>query len=191
MILRIFAKSEGCGDFTAKRFVKRNALQNLCLRPPAEVSFFSSKIKCFLKGSVCLKEDEQRKIIINFRVTKAEKKQLQEKAEQARMSLTDYILSLSENKKITVAENIPQLLLEITRIGTNINQIAHIGNSQRFVYREQLEEVIRLMNDVKSDMQKILSEIYKYDEHTFQSLEKKIDLLIGRIDRLEDKNGYL
>ena len=144
-----------------------------------------------MKGSVCLKEDEQRKIIINFRVTKAEKKQLQEKAEQARMSLTDYILSLSENKKITVAENIPQLLLEITRIGTNINQIAHIGNSQRFVYREQLEEVIRLMNDVKSDMQKILSEIYNHDEHTFQSLEKKIDLLIGRIDRLEDKNGYL
>lgn len=126
-----------------------------------------------------------------IRLTPSEKEEIIKKAEQARMTISGYILSLSENKKIMVAENIPQLLLEITRIGTNINQIAHIGNSQRFVYREQLEEVIRLMNDVKSDMQKILSEIYNHDEHTFQSLEKKIDLLIGRIDRLEDKNGYL
>lgn len=187
MILRIFAKFKGCGDFTAKRFVKRNALQNLCLRPPAEVRFFSSKIRCFLKGSVCLKEDEQRKIIINFRVTKAEKKQLQEKAEQAHMSLTDYILSLSENKKITVAEKIPQLLLEITRIGTNINQIAHTGNSQKFVYREQLEEVIRLMNDVKSCMQKILLEIYDHDEHTLKGIERKTDLLERKIDLLIER----
>lgn len=134
-----------------------------------------------------MNDDEKKNTQILLRVTPSEKKKLQKKAEQVHMSLSGYILSLSENKRIVVAENIPQLLLEITRIGTNINQIAHVGNSQKFVYREQLEEVIRLMNDVKSDMQKILSEIYNHDEHTFQSLEKKIDLLIGRIDRLEDK----
>ena len=140
---------------------------------------------------------------LEIRLSPTEKEKILTKAEQAHMTVSGYIIALSENKKITVAENIPQLLLEITRIGTNINQIAHIGNSQRFVYREQLEEVIRLMNDVKSDMQKILSEIYNQDEHTLKDIERKIDLLdehtlksIERkidliVERTENKNGSL
>lgn len=150
-----------------------------------------------------MSDDEKKNTQILIRVTPSEKKKIQEKAEQARMTVSSYIIALSENKKITVAENIPQLLLEITRIGTNINQIAHTGNSQKFVYREQLEEVIRLLNDVKTDMQKILSEIYNQDEHTLKDIERKIDLLdehtlksIERkidliVERTENKNGSL
>lgn len=70
------------------------------------------------------------------------------------MSISSYIIALSENKKITVAENIPELLLEITRIGTNINQIAHIGNSQKYVNKQQLDEVLNLLEDIESIMQK-------------------------------------
>ena len=77
--------------------------------------------------------DNGKKVLINFRISLEEKKKLQAKAKQAHMSISSYIIALSENKKITVAENIPELLLEITRIGTNINQIAHIGNSQKYV----------------------------------------------------------
>ncbi len=99
------------------------------------------------------------------------------------MSLSSYIIALSENKKITVADNIPQLLLEITRTGTNINQNAHIGNSQKYVSKQQLDEVLKLLDDVKSIMQKILSELYNEDEHTFKSLERKIDMLIEKVDK--------
>lgn len=101
------------------------------------------------------------------------------------MSISSYIIALSENKKITVAENIPELLLEITRIGTNINQIAHIGNSQKYVNKQQLDEVLNLLEDIESIMQKILSEIFNEDEHTFRSLERKIDMLLEKVD----KNG--
>lgn len=125
--------------------------------------------------------EELRNSRIEVRVTKTEKKKLQKKAELAHMSLSSYIIALSEDKKITVAENIPQLLLEITRIGTNINQIAHIGNSQKYVNKQQLDEVLKLMDDVKSIMQKILSELYNEDEHTFKSLERKIDMLIEKV----------
>lgn len=127
--------------------------------------------------------DNGKKVLINFRISLEEKKKLQAKAKQAHMSISSYIIALSENKKITVAENIPELLLEITRIGTNINQIAHIGNSQKYVSKQQLDEIINLLEDVKSLMQKILSEIYNEDEHTFRSLERKIDMLLEKVDK--------
>lgn len=127
--------------------------------------------------------DNGKKVLINFRISLEEKKKLQAKAKQAHMSISSYIIALSENKKITVAENIPELLLEITRIGTNINQIAHIGNSQKYVNKQQLDEIANLLEDVKSIMQKILSEIYNEDEHTFRSLEKKIDKLLEKVDK--------
>lgn len=129
--------------------------------------------------------DNGRKVLINFRISLEEKKKLQAKAKQAHMSISSYIIALSENKKITVAENILELLLEITRIGTNINQIAHIGNSQKYVNKQQLDEVLNLLEDIESIMQKILSEIFNEDEHTFRSLERKIDMLLEKVD----KNG--
>ena len=129
--------------------------------------------------------DNGKKVLINFRISLEEKKKLQAKAKQAHMSISSYIIALSENKKITVAENIPELFLEITRIGTNINQIAHIGNSQKYVNKQQLDEVLNLLEDIESIMQKILSEIFNEDEHTFRSLERKIDMLLEKVD----KNG--
>ena len=129
--------------------------------------------------------DNGKKVLINFRISLEEKKKLQAKAKQAHMRISSYIIALSENKKITVAENIPELLLEITRIGTNINQIAHIGNSQKYVNKQQLDEVLNLLEDIESIMQKILSEIFNEDEHTFRSLERKIDMLLEKVD----KNG--
>lgn len=129
--------------------------------------------------------DNGKKVLINFRISLEEKKKLQAKTKQAHMSISSYIIALSENKKITVAENIPELLLEITRIGTNINQIAHIGNSQKYVNKQQLDEVLNLLEDIESIMQKILSEIFNEDEHTFRSLERKIDMLLEKVD----KNG--
>lgn len=127
--------------------------------------------------------EEKKNCQLHFRLTSSELRKLQKKAETAHMSISGYIMALSENKKITVAENIPELLLEITRIGTNINQIAHIGNSQKYVSKQQLDEVSDLLEDVKSIMQKILSEIYNEDEHTFRSLERKIDMLIEKVDK--------
>lgn len=127
--------------------------------------------------------ENNRKVLVNFRLSLEQKQKLQAKAEQAHMSLSSYIITLSENKKITVAENLPELLLEITRIGTNINQIAHIGNSQKYVNKQQLDEVASLLEDVKSIMQKILSEVFNEDEHTFRSLERKIDMLLEKVDK--------
>ena len=129
------------------------------------------------------KENKSETIFI--RVTPKEKENLKAKAELANLSVSHYIVALSEERKLVVNEKIPNLLLEITRIGTNINQIAHVANSQKFVTTKQLDEVIKLMGDVSIYMQKILSEIYNSDEHNFKTLERKIDMLIERTE----KNG--
>lgn len=127
--------------------------------------------------------EEKKSCRVYLRVTPSELNELQKKAKQAHMSVSSYIVYLSENKKITVAENLPELLLEITRIGTNINQIAHVGNSQKYVNKQQLDEVLNLLKDIESIMQRILSEVFNEDEHTFRSLERKIDMLLEKVDK--------
>ncbi|MDD6489232.1 MAG: plasmid mobilization relaxosome protein MobC [Clostridia bacterium] len=130
--------------------------------------------------------EKEEKVNVNFRLPLSEKKKLQERAKLAHMSLSGYLVSLSENKRIVVSDSIPKLILEISRVGTNINQIAHIGNTQKYVSKELLQSAIESLDEIKSITQKILSEIYDEDEHTFRSLERKIDILIEKMD---NKNG--
>ena len=73
------------------------------------------------------KENKTGQLLIT--VTSTEKKNIQEKALAAHMSVSSYMIKLSEDKKIIVAEKIPQLLYEISKIGTNINQVAKIANT--------------------------------------------------------------
>ena len=85
------------------------------------------------------KENKTEQLLI--RITPTEKKNIQAKAATAHMSVSGYIVKLSEDKKIIVAEKIPQLLYEFAKIGTNINQVAKIANTQKFVNNELLATV--------------------------------------------------
>ena len=49
------------------------------------------------------------------------------------MTVSQYVMALDDEKKIYVVDCVPELVLEISRIGVNINQITHVGNSQKFV----------------------------------------------------------
>ena len=72
-------------------------------------------------------------------------------ASKAHMSVSSYLIKLSENKRIIVAEKVPDLYVEIRRIGVNINQIEHMANSQKYVTEPQMNETIRLLRDVKEN----------------------------------------
>lgn len=133
------------------------------------------------------KENKTEQLLI--RITPTEKKNIQAKAATAHMSVSGYIVKLSEDKKIIVAEKIPQLLYEFAKIGTNINQVAKIANTQKFVNNELLATVDEKMDELKTLLQKILAEIYNDDEHNIRSLEKRIDKLTERIDKYGDNKG--
>ena len=126
---------------------------------------------------------------LQLRLTPEEKENLLSKADEARMTVSDYIANLLENKKVQLEKNIPALIYEINKIGVNINQIAYIGNSQRYVNEELLNRVHQDMNEIKILVQKILSEAYNSDEHTVGTLEQRIRELIERVDSFGGSQG--
>ena len=131
--------------------------------------------------------DTDKKIIVNFRMTPEEKKKLLAKAEEAHMSLSGYIISLSQSKRVVLKDEIGKLTVEISRIGNNINQIARVGNSQKYVYKAQLKYISEQLSQVEELLKKILYAMFSDEEHTLISLEKKIDRLAEITDSLTER----
>ena len=131
--------------------------------------------------------DTDKKIIVNFRMTPEEKKKLLAKAEEAHMSLSGYIISLSRSKRVVLKDEIGKLTVEISRIGNNINQIARVGNSQKYVYKAQLKYISDQLTQVEELLKRILCAMFSDEEHTLISLEKKIDRLAEITDSLTER----
>ena len=77
--------------------------------------------------------NRKRNQTISIRLTPAEKKEITAKAKQAKMTLTDYLIECSRNTEITVTD-LSEVLVDLKRIGNNINQIARKINSKRFFF---------------------------------------------------------
>lgn len=90
-----------------------------------------------------------------LRMTHLEKEKLINKSEEARMNMSQYILALSEQKKIIVADGLPELCRQIIKIGTNVNQIALVANTNKSVSDKQLDIVN--LNLIK--IQKLLGDL--------------------------------
>ena len=119
---------------------------------------------------------------ICVRVTPAEKKELQEKADAAHLSLSRYLVKSASDRKMLQTENIAKLIYEIRKIGINVNQIAHVANGQRFILRSDLVSLNRHMDAVVEITKKILKATYDEKEANIKTLERKIDKLMERVD---------
>ena len=73
------------------------------------------------------------------------------------------------------------------RVKINPNQIAHIGNSQKFLYKTQINEVSKHLHEVVQMQKKILMAMFSDEEHTIITVEKKIDMLTERLDNLTER----
>ena len=58
-----------------------------------------------LKGKRPVMSEENKSQRITLRVSPKEKEELEKRAEQAKMSLSQYLIRAGENKKITVDDN--------------------------------------------------------------------------------------
>ena len=128
--------------------------------------------------------EERKSEEIHLRMTPTEKKEIEEKAKLVGKSVANYLLSLSQNQRIVVAKKLPTLIYEINKIGVNVNQITAVANSQKYVSKEMLIKVREELQKVVDILQQILEEVYNTDEHTFQSLENKIDKLTAAVEGL-------
>ncbi|MDD6489221.1 MAG: plasmid mobilization relaxosome protein MobC [Clostridia bacterium] len=128
--------------------------------------------------------DKTERIFI--RVSPTEKKEIEKKASLVNKSVANYLITLSENKRVVDTSKLPPLILEIRRIGVNINQIAAVANSQKYINKELLSKVNENLKEVIGLLQQILEEVYNTEEHTFQSLETKIDKLTKAVEGIGD-----
>lgn len=137
-----------------------------------------------------MSKDKTDRIFI--RVSPTEKKKIEEKAKQVNQTVSGYLLSLSENRRIIDATKMASLIVEIRKIGVNINQIASVANTQKYVNKEMQTKINKHQEKILDLLQKILEEVYDTEEHSFkkmertlESLEKKIDKQTKKIERLE------
>ena len=87
-------------------------------------------------------------------------------------------------------DDIAKLTVEISRIGRNINQIAYIGNYQKFVNRTQLKVVSELLKQIEDLQRKILRAMFSDEEHTLITLEKKIERLTKSVDSIGGRKAH-
>ena len=104
---------------------------------------------------------------IEIRVTPDEKEKLRGDAEKSRMNMSNYILRLSEQKKIYAVDGIPELIKQIIRIGTNVNQIVMVANTNKSVSEKQIETVN--FNLIK--IQKLLADMIEVIKNSDDEVE--------------------
>lgn len=96
-----------------------------------------------------MKVNRRRNITLTVRLTEEEKAHIVNMATKANLSLTDYIVELSHLVPIVVPENVQPHLIELRRIGNNINQIATRANMDIY-QRENFEGIrkeLEMLND--------------------------------------------
>jgi len=101
-----------------------------------------------------MKVNRRRNITLTVRLTEEEKAHIVNMAKKANLSRTDYIVELSKLVPIVVPENVKPLLIELRRIGNNINQIATRANMDIY-QRENFEGIRKELETMNDNLCKI------------------------------------
>ena len=93
---------------------------------------------------------EERNSAILVRLTKQEKQNILKKAQACGMKMEPFIrkVVLGKEVKARPPNEYVQLIREVNAIGNNINQIAHIANSDQHISKEKIELVLQLQNEL-------------------------------------------
>ena len=124
---------------------------------------------------------------VDVRMTPEEKENLKNRADEAHMSVSKYIVYLSETKRVILKDDIVNLTVEISRIGRNINEIAYIGNYQKYFCKEQLEVLSEYLQQIIELQKKILCAMFSEEDYSLISIEKKIEYLTKSFDNILSK----
>ena len=79
-----------------------------------------------------MNENRKRNKTLTVRLTERERNRIISNAMKAGLNITDYVVKLSLETPIHVAEDVKPMLLELKRIGNNLNQITTKINSGAF-----------------------------------------------------------
>lgn len=98
---------------------------------------------------------------LSFRVNEQEWKQLQKKIVESGKTQQEYILSCVLDKKIANTDGIKELVPELKRQGTNLNQLVKKLNEQGFI--DYKKELLAVMDEVKTVWQLLKQYLQKLE----------------------------
>ena len=101
-----------------------------------------------------MNENRKREKQIKFYVNEKEYDQIKKKVEKSKLKQQEYLIKSALNKKIIVIDGLKEILLELSREGNNLNQIAKKIN-------EGEQKDIKEMKNLWDLIEKILKESNK------------------------------
>lgn len=120
---------------------------------------------------------------LHIRVSDSEKEFIKARASAANISISEYIVSLSKEKKIFSMPELPELVWQISKIGTNINQIAAAANSKKYASQADIEKSQEYLKQIIDIVSKILTKVRGYDELPPVSTDEKFDKKLDKLNR--------
>ena len=105
-----------------------------------------------------MNENRKREKQIKFYVNEKEYDQIKKKVEKSKLKQQEYIIKSALNKKIIVIDGLKEILLELSREGNNLNQIAKKINEGE---QRDIKEMKNKLNNLWDLIEKILKESNK------------------------------
>lgn len=92
-----------------------------------------------------MNENRKRNKQIKFYVNEKEYDQIKKKVEKSKLKQQEYLIKSALNKKIIVIDGLKEILLELSREGNNLNQIAKkINEGEQTDIKEMKKNLMEL-----------------------------------------------
>lgn len=95
---------------------------------------------------------------MKFRVTDKEYEKIQKKIEKSNLKQNEYLLRCALDKKITIVEGLPEIILEVKRVGVNLNQLTKSANQGRLVGKDTIEDMEKELKEVWQLLRQLIRE---------------------------------
>ena len=91
---------------------------------------------------------------MSIRISQEDLQRIHHKAQQAKLSLTDYVTRCCLGKQITVIEGLDEVVRQQKTIGSNLNQLTTLANMGRInsVYLKDITQEYAQVSDLLSDI---------------------------------------
>lgn len=95
---------------------------------------------------------------VKFWASEKELEQIKKKVKKSKLTQSEYLLRSALDKNILVVDGLKEILIELSREGNNLNQIARALNQKEEFNAEQLFETKEKLMELWSLIEKILKE---------------------------------
>lgn len=114
-----------------------------------------------------------------LRLTPTEKQKIAYHADLMNISKNEYVSLCIRRKRIVICENFPELIYQLSKIGNNINQIATVANTNKYISDKSIQEIKGLMLKCYDLMNEFISFIAEPENDYIKNDTSKVSEMLG------------